>query len=98
MQRMLPRADGGGLIRDPGREVFRAGGDFPVDMASTHINLQEGYALQQTLEMYCADHSAQMAGSTLVSDIDNKVFHDSFKRGRAKNTLMHEMIVDSFWL
>ena len=88
----------GGLIRNPGREVFRAGGDFPVDMASTHINLQEGYALQQTLEMYCADHSAQIAGSTLVSDIDNKVFHDSFKRGRAKNTLMHGMIVDLFWL
>ena len=31
----------GGLIRNPGREVFRAGEDFPVDMASTHINLQE---------------------------------------------------------
>ena len=88
----------GGLIRNPGREVFRAGGDFPVDMASTHINLQEGYALQQTLEMYCADHSAQIVGSTLVSDIDNKVFHDSFKWGRAKNTFMHGMIVDSFWL
>ena len=79
----------GGLIGSPGREVFRAGGDFPVDMTSTHINLQEGYALQQTLEMYsyCADHSAQIAGSTLGSGIDIKVFHDSFKRGRAKNTL-----------
>ena len=69
-----------------------------MDMASTHINLQEGYALQQTLKMYCADHSAQIAGSTLVSDIDNKAFHDSFKRGRAKNTPMHGMIVDLFWL
>ena len=78
--------------------MFQAGGDFPVDMASTHINLQKGYALQQTLEMYCAYHSAQIAGSTLVSDIDNKVFHDSFKRGRAKNTLMHKMIVYLFWL
>ena len=69
-----------------------------MDMASTHINMQEGYALQQTLEMYCADHSAQIAGSTLVSDIYDKVFHHSFKRGRAKNILMHEMIVDLFWL
>ena len=69
-----------------------------MDMASTRINLHEGYALQQTLEMYCADHSAQIAGSTLVSDIDNEVFHDSFKRGRAKNTLMHEMFVGSIWL
>ena len=88
----------GSLIRNPGREVFRAGADLLVELASTHINLQEAYALQQTLEMYCADHSAQIAGSTLVSDIDNKVFHDSFKRGRAKDTLMHKMIVDLFWL
>ena len=88
----------GGLIRNPRREVFRAGRDFPVDLAGTHISLREGYALQQTLEMYCAAHSAQNAGSTLVSDIDNKVFHDSFKRDRSKKTLMHEMIVDSFWL
>ena len=53
VQRMLPRADGGGgLIRYPGGKVFRPGGEFPVDMASTqYINLQEGYALQQTLEM-----------------------------------------------
>ena len=85
----------GGLIRNPGGEVFRQGGVFPADMASTHINLQEGNALQQTLEMYCADH---FAGSTFVSDIDNKVFHDSFERGRATNTLMHKMIVDLFWL
>lgn len=38
------------------------------------------------------DRCDQIAGSTLVSDIDNKVFHDSFKRGRAQNTLMHGMI------
>lgn len=88
----------GGLIHSPGCDVFRAGGDFPPDVANHHINLQEGYALQQTLQMYCADFSDRIAGSTLVSDIDNKVFHDSFKRGRAKNTLMHGMIIDLFWL
>ena len=88
----------GGLISSPGREVFRAAGDFPADMASTHINLQESYALQPTLELYCADYSGQIAGSTHVPDIVNRVFHDSFKRGRAKNTRMHEMIVELLWL
>ena len=30
--------------------------------------------------------------------MDNKVLHDAFKRGRAKNTIMHDTIIDLFWL
>ena len=44
------------------------------------------------------DHPNDIAGSTLVSDVDNKVLHDAFKRGRAKNTIMHDTIIDLFWL
>ena len=62
------------------------------------INVQEGYALQQTLRLFCADHPDDVAGATLVSDVDNKVLHDAFKRGRARNTLMHDTIIALFWL
>ena len=65
-------------------------------LARTHINLQEGYALRQILELYSADGSPQIAGSSPVSDIDNRVLHDSFKRGRAKNIRIHGVIVDLF--
>ena len=79
--------------------MFRAGGDFPPTLAEEHINVQEGYALQQTLRLFCADHPDDIAGSILVSDVDNKVLHDEFKRGRAKNTIMHDtIIIDLFWL
>lgn len=40
----------------------------------------------------------RIAGSTLVVDVDNKVLHDCFKRGRARNTRMHATITDLFWL
>ena len=88
----------GGLVRGLHHDVFRAGGDFPPTLAEEHINVQEGYALQQTLRLFCADHPDDIAGSTLVSDVDNKVLHDAFKRGRAKNTIMHDTIIDIVWL
>ena len=43
-----------------------------------------------------ADHPDDVAGSTLVLDVDNKVLHDAFKRGRAKNTIMYDIIIDLF--
>lgn len=88
----------GGLIRSPGQDVYRAAGDFPPTFAVEHINVQEGYALQQTLSLFCADYPARITGSTLVSDVDNKSLHDAFKRGRSRNTLVHGMITDLFWL
>ena len=75
-----------------------AGGGFPPALAEEHINVQEGYALQQTLRLFCADHPDDIAGSTLVSDVDNKVLHDACKRSRAKNTIMHDTIIDLFRL
>ena len=87
-----------GLIHGLHHDVFRAGGNFPPALAKEHINVQEGYALQQTLRLFCADHPDDIAGSTLVSDVDNKVLHDAFKRSRAKNTIMHDTIIDLFWL
>ena len=79
-------------------DSFRAGGDFPPTLAEEYINVQEGYALQQTLRLFCADHPDDIAGSKPVSDVDNKVLHDAFKRGRAKNTIMHDTFIDFFWL
>lgn len=88
----------GGLVRSPGCPVYKAGGDFPPNIAKEHINIQEGYALQQTLGLFCGDHPQQVAGSTVLLDVDNKVLHDSLRRGRARNTLMHDVITQLFWM
>ena len=57
-------------------------------------------ALQQTLEKYCAAHPAHIDcyRSTLIPDDDNKVLYVLFEAGSTRNTVMHEMIVDRFWL
>lgn len=83
---------------ESGQPVFKAGGDFPPEMAHEHINVQEGYALQQVLHLFSDDRPTCLAGSTLISDVDSKVLHDAYLRGRASNTLMHNMITDLFWL
>lgn len=89
----------GGVIRSANDTVFRAGGDFHLDVASKYINVQEGYALKQTLHLFCDDRPARVAGSTLlVVDVDNIVQHDAAKRGRLKNTMLHEIITVFFWL
>ena len=88
----------GGLIRSVNQGMFEAGGDFSPEFASEHINVQEGYALETTLQLFCTDHPERIAGSTLVVDVDNKVLHDCFKHGRARNTRMHATITDLFWL
>lgn len=71
------------MIRSPGRKVCSAGGDFPVSFASEHINVEEGYALHQTLSLYSYDHPERIAGSTLIMDVDNKTLHDQFKKGQS---------------
>ena len=48
--------------------------------------------------MFCADYPDTIAGSTLVSDVDSRALHDALKRGRAKNAIMLDSIIDLFWL
>jgi len=88
----------GGLIRCPGEEVFKAAGDFPDEWLTKHINEQEAYALKQTLVLYCKERPAQVTGSTIVMDVDNKALFHAVKRGRSTNSRMHEVITELFWL
>ena len=60
--------------------------------------MQEAYALGQILKMFCDDRQAQVAGSTLVIDVDNMTLFHAFTRGRAKDTHMHGIIFELFWL
>ena len=88
----------GGLIRSPGHELFQAAGDFPDEWAEKHINVQEAYALLEILRLFCQDRHKQVAGSTVVLDVDNKTLFHAFNKGRAKDTSMHDVITDLFWL
>ena len=45
----------GGLIRSVNQGMFEEGGGFSREFASEHINVQEGYALETTLQLFCTD-------------------------------------------
>ena len=45
-----------GLIRTPGSPDFSAMGDFREEWASRHINVQEAYALLETLNLFCKEN------------------------------------------
>lgn len=42
-------------------------------LASEHINVQGGYALQRTLQLFCAKRPAEIAGSTPREDNDKRL-------------------------
>lgn len=88
----------GGLVRCPGFDVFRAAGDFPTPFVSLHINVQEAYALQQLLELFCEDRPEQVQGTTVLVDVDSDVLFHAMRRGRAKDDVMHQIVTDLFWL
>ena len=88
----------GGLVRGPESVVFEAAGDFPDEWSSCHINVQEAYALLETLNLFCAARPLQLAGSKVVIDVDNKTLYYAFRRGKAKESRMHDIIVQLFWL
>lgn len=88
----------GGLVRCPNFDVFRAAGDFPTPLAVMHINVQEAYALQQLLGLFCEDRPKQVQGTTVLVDVDNTVLFHAMRRGRAKDDAMHEIVMDLFWL
>ena len=88
----------GGLIRAPGSPDFSAMGDFPEEWTGRHINVQEAYALLETLKLFCKEKPRQLAGTRTVIDVDNKTLYYAFKKGNARNSTMHAIISQLFWL
>lgn len=88
----------GAVARCPGSAVFRVAGDFPDEWIDKHINEKEAYALQHLLELLCEDRPEQVKGSTLMIDVDNQALFFAVKKGRSKNTIMHNIVMGLFWL
>ena len=93
-----PSRGWGGLVRGPGVDDYVAAGDFPDDWSEAHINVQEAYALWEMTRLFCAARPEQVAGSTVLVDVDNKTLFYAFLRGKARDSRMHEVIPKLFWL
>lgn len=51
-----------------------------------------------TVLLFCEDRPQQARGSSLIVDVDNTAMFDAHKRGSPKNTIMHEVVAEMFWL
>ena len=78
-------------------EVFRAAADFPVEWVSSHINVNETFALYEVLRLL-VEARPDLRTSTITVDVDNKAMFYAVQKGRAPNEQMHELVRERFWL
>ena len=90
----------GGIVRGPFKSfsVFKAAADFPAEWIDVHINVKETFALHEVLRLLVAQHPDHLRGTTLVVDVDNTTMFHAFRKGRARNERMHDLIKSLFWL
>lgn len=51
----------------------------------------------QILQMFCEDRPEQVAGCTVVVDVDNKTLLHAFSRSRSRDLHTQEIITELFW-
>ena len=90
----------GGIVRGPFKyfNVFKAVSDFPAKWIDVHINVNETFALHEVSRLLVAQYPDHLSGTTLVVDVDNTTMFHAFRKGRAGDERMHDLIKSIFWL
>ena len=90
----------GGIVRGPFKSlsVFKAAADFPAEWIDVHINMKETFALLEVLRLLVAQYPDHLSGTTLVVDVDNTTMFHAFRKGRARDERMHDLIKSLVWL
>ena len=79
-------------------KVFGAAADFSPDLAQAHINIKQTFALHEVLRLLVDDQPEYLRGSIATIDIDNTTMFYSVRKGRAKDSYMHHIVCQLFWL
>lgn len=75
---------------------FPAGGVFPPEWLSKHINQKEMYALYHLLLQFCTRHPDVLTRAQVLIGVDSSAVVGAFGRGRAKNRDAHALLVQLF--
>ena len=86
----------GSPIRAPGSPDFLEMGEFPEEWAGRHINVQEAFALLETLKLFSKEKPRQLAGTRTVVDVDSKTLYYAFKKINTRNSTIHAFISQLF--
>ena len=54
--------------------------------------------LHEVLRLLVAQYPDHLSGTTLVADVDNTTMFHAFRKGRARDERMHDLIKSLFWL
>ena len=84
----------GGIVRGPFKcfSVFKAAVDFLAEWRDVHINVKETFPLHEVLRLLVAHYPDHLSGTTLVVDVDNTAMFHAFRKGRARDKRMHDLI------
>ena len=75
---------------------FRAGGVFPEEWLTRHINSKEMFALYHVLLQFCTRYPDALRRAQLLVDVDNQSVVGAFRKGRAKDPVSHALLVQLF--
>lgn len=85
----------GGVLHAPDGP-FEAGGVFPPHWLTTHINQKEMFALFHLLHQFCGDHPEVLRRAQVLMDVDSQAVEGAFNRGRSRNRVLHELLIQLF--
>ena len=60
--------------------------------------MKETFALHEVLRLLVAQYPDHLSGTTLVVDVDNTIMFHAFRKGRARDERMDDLIKSLVWL
>ena len=90
----------GEIVRGPFKSlnVLKEAADFPAEWIGVHINVKETFVLHEVLCLLVAQYPDHLSGIILAVDVDNTTMVHAFRKGRAGDERMHDLIKSLFWL
>ena len=65
---------------------------------TTHINVKETFALHEVLRLLVAQYPDHLSGTISVVDLNNTTMFYAFRKDRARDERMYDLIKSLFWL
>ena len=90
----------GGIVREPFKSfsVFKAPAGFPAEWIDVHKSMKETFALHDILRLLVTQSPDHLSGTTSVVEVENTTMFDAFRKSRAGDEQMHDLIKSLFWL
>ena len=60
--------------------------------------MKETFALHEVIRLLVAQYPDHLRGTTLVVDVENTTMFHAFRKGRARDERMHDLIKSLLWL